>query len=194
MDSDAPAIVSGRACGSCTLCCKVLAIHELAKPGGTWCPKCKVGKGCTIYDDRPTACRKFLCGYLIGAQLSESWRPTRAKMVLAFDDRHITVHVDPGSPSAWRNEPYYSDLKRWSSEVAAMRGNVYVAIGRRVIVVLPQGGETDLGIVAEDERILSRELASFPVKRLEVTKVKHDDPRLVGEGETAKGAFQPQRL
>jgi hypothetical protein len=180
VDSDTPAIVPGRACGSCTLCCKVLRIDELAKPSGTWCSKCNVGKGCSIYSERPDTCRSFLCGYLIGAQLSESWRPSKAKMVLVFD-RHITVHVDPGSPTAWRNEPYYSDLKRWSSEVAAVRGNVFIAIGRRVIVVLPQGGETDLGVVGEDERILSRELPTFSGKRLEVIKIKQDDPR-VGEG------------
>ncbi|MFO1158051.1 MAG: hypothetical protein U1E60_04360 [Reyranellaceae bacterium] len=191
VEVDTPKIVPGRACGTCTLCCKVLVIHELSKPSGTWCPKCKVGKGCSIYGEHPSECRTFFCGYLIGPQLAEHWRPTRAKMVLSFDDRHITVHVDPGTPSAWRNEPCYSDLKRWSSEVAALRGNVYVAIGRRVIVMLPQGGETDLGTVGEDERILTRELPGFAGKRLDVIKVKHDDPRLGGKG--SGGAFLPAR-
>ncbi len=183
MDSSTPAIVPGRACGSCTLCCKVLEIGELSKPGGTWCPKCKVGKGCSIYDDRPKACRAFHCGYLIGAQLSEKWRPTTAKMVLSFEDRVITVHVDPGNASAWRNEPYYSDLKRWAGELAAARGNVYVAIGRRVIVVLPQGGETDLGIVAEDERILTRELAG-----LGKIPIPGDEPISLGSERTTRDA------
>ncbi len=194
MDSDTPSIVPGRACGSCTLCCKVLDINELAKPAGTWCPNCKVGKGCSIYDERPAVCRGFLCGYLTGPQLSEIWRPTKAKMVLAFNGSSITVYVDPGSPMAWRNEPYYSDLKRWSSQAAALRGNVQVAIGRRVIVVLPQGGETDLGIVGEDERILTRELPSFSGKRLEVTKIKKDDPRGGGQGGEHSAAFMPRSL
>lgn len=192
MDSDTPAIVPGRACGNCTLCCKVLTIRELAKPGGIWCPKCNVGKGCSIYGERPDVCRTFLCGYLIGKQLSESWRPSKAKMVIAFDDPHITVHVDLGSPAAWRSAPYHADLKRWSSEIAAIRGNVFVAIGRRVIVVLPQGGETDLGIVAEDERILSRELPTFSGKRLEVIKIKQDAPRVGEQGDARSVAFMPQ--
>ena len=42
-----------RTCGDCTLCCKVMAIEELAKPVGTWCPHCKPGRGCRIYPDRP---------------------------------------------------------------------------------------------------------------------------------------------
>ena len=37
MESDASAIVPGRACGGCSLCCKVMVIAELAKPAGTWC-------------------------------------------------------------------------------------------------------------------------------------------------------------
>lgn len=177
MDSQAPAIVPGRACGSCSLCCKVMVIAELAKPAGTWCPNCKVGTGCVIYDERPPSCRGFLCGWLIKAELPDLWRPTKAKMVLSFNDRNLTVYVDQGSPTVWRNEPYYSDLKRWSRELVAMRGSVQVAIGRRVIVVLPQGGETDLGILADDERILYREVPAFPGKGLEAIKIKQDDPR-----------------
>jgi hypothetical protein len=194
MDANTPAIVPGRACGSCTLCCKVLLIRELAKPAGTWCPKCNVGKGCSIYSERPDVCRAFVCGYLLGAQISESWRPNKAKMVLVFEDPHITVHVDPGSPAAWRNEPYISDLRRWSSELAAVRGNVLVAVGRRVFAVLPQGGEADLGIVAEDERILTRALPNFAGKRLEVTKVKQDDPNVTAKGDAQSAAFKPRHF
>jgi hypothetical protein len=196
VDSKTPAIVPGRACGNCTLCCKVMVVEELAKPAGTWCPNCTVGKGCSIYDERPATCRGFLCGYLIGPQLTEIWRPTRAKIVLALDDRSrsITAYVDPGSPTAWRNEPYYSDLKRWSREFAAVQGNVFVAVGRRVIVVLPQGGETDLGIVAEDERILTRELPSFSGKQFEAIKIKKDDPRASGQGVGRNAAFMPRPL
>ncbi len=31
----------------------MLKIRELNKPGNTWCPHCKIGAGCTIYDSRP---------------------------------------------------------------------------------------------------------------------------------------------
>jgi hypothetical protein len=42
-----------RACGDCTLCCKVMAIEALAKPAGSWCRHCKPGQGCAIYAERP---------------------------------------------------------------------------------------------------------------------------------------------
>ncbi|MGM4958232.1 hypothetical protein ACT4MK_23450 [Bradyrhizobium barranii] len=42
-----------RACGDCTLCCKVMAIEALAKLAGSWCRHCKPGQGCAIYAERP---------------------------------------------------------------------------------------------------------------------------------------------
>ena len=32
--------IPGRTCGTCTLCCKAVAVEELAKPIGDWCPHC----------------------------------------------------------------------------------------------------------------------------------------------------------
>jgi hypothetical protein len=32
-----PAVVAGRSCGSCSLCCKVMPVQELSKPAGQWC-------------------------------------------------------------------------------------------------------------------------------------------------------------
>src|SRR2546430_12859996 len=44
----------------------------------------------------------------------------RSRMVLQYTIDHglhkLVVHVDPGSPLAWKNEPYYSQLKRRSEE------------------------------------------------------------------------------
>jgi len=58
-----------RSCGSCSLCCKLLSIEGVEdRPGWTWCKHCRPGKGgCSIYDDRPHACRSFVCGWLSGA-------------------------------------------------------------------------------------------------------------------------------
>jgi len=41
-------VVAGRACGTCTLCCKVVAVTELAKAAGQWCLHCRPGRGCSI--------------------------------------------------------------------------------------------------------------------------------------------------
>jgi hypothetical protein len=71
------AIVPGRACGSCSLCCKLLRIEELDKPAGVWCPHCQAGLGgCKIYGVRPGPCRSFHCAWLINPELGPEWRPT----------------------------------------------------------------------------------------------------------------------
>ncbi len=49
----------------------------------------------------------------------------------------------------------------------------------RIPEALPDG-ETDLGIVEEDERIITRERATPLGIRLEALKLKHDDPLIAG--------------
>ena len=52
-----PAPVPERSCGTCTLCCKLPRVVELAKSEGKWRPHCTPGKGCNIYPSRPTPTR-----------------------------------------------------------------------------------------------------------------------------------------
>src|SRR5215813_11866044 len=80
--NDATPAQSGRNCGSCALCCKLIGIAELNKPMGQWCPHCIKSGGCSIYETRPTECRTFNCEWLIAPGIGDEWRPTRAKMVL----------------------------------------------------------------------------------------------------------------
>jgi hypothetical protein len=105
--------VVARTCGSCTFCCKVMAIEELEKPDGTWCVHCAIGKGCKIYDDRPEVCRIFSCSWLAEPSLPEAMRPDRSKVVLvAWQPRVVTAYCDPADALAWRREPTYGLLKR----------------------------------------------------------------------------------
>lgn len=55
-----------RTCGSCTECCRVIAIAtpELVKPADTACVHCSVAAGCSIYASRPPVCRTFECAWL----------------------------------------------------------------------------------------------------------------------------------
>jgi Fe-S-cluster containining protein len=64
------------------MCCKVLGITELQKPVGKWCPHCKIGKGCQIYETRPQECRTFHCAWLVDNRFSDIWRPDRSKIVI----------------------------------------------------------------------------------------------------------------
>jgi hypothetical protein len=66
-------------------------------------------------------------------------------MMINFEkDRlRISVHVDPGHPTAWQREPYYGRFKQWSREFEGQRFLV-VYIKQRAIVVLPDK-DVDLG-------------------------------------------------
>jgi hypothetical protein len=136
---------SPRACGACSLCCKLLPIAALGKPHDTWCPHCRPGAGgCTIYQTRPDACRTFDCLWLTDASFGEHWFPQKSKMVVqvievedAAYDRFVDVHVDRGAMDAWRRDPYAIDLRKMS---ARPRTLVRIFQGPRTFVVRP--GET----------------------------------------------------
>jgi hypothetical protein len=144
-------IRTGRSCGSCSLCCKLLKVDDppFFKPPGKWCPHCRPGHGgCSIYDTRPGVCRGWGCGWLTNSTLGDEWRPTRAKMVVAWEPigeatRHAwcNIGVDPGSPDAWRRDPYRSQIRAWAlNGLRAVNGiAIYtrVLVGPRVFVVLP---------------------------------------------------------
>ena len=174
-------ILSGRSCGSCTLCCKLLAIPELGKARNEWCTHCDVGSGCRIYEDRPAPCREFYCGYLTWSTAGDHWFPARSKMVIAAecDGERVVIHVDPARPNAWRQQPYYADLKRWAAFAAADLRQIIVSIGNRSIVVLPDE-DVDLGVVQDDERIVIGEVFENGRLNLRAMKIRADDPRLAG--------------
>jgi hypothetical protein len=151
-------IVPGRACGNCSLCCKLLAIDALNKPAGSWCPHCVPGRGCGVYADRPSECRTFHCCWLTTPNLGPEWRPTKSKMVLYVEGEKnvLAVRVDPGDPSAWRRDPYFRQLKDYAiAEADRMRVVVYVK--DRVIVILPNK-EVDLGVMRPGDQLLVREM------------------------------------
>lgn len=64
-----------RQCGDCTLCCKVMAIEQLAKPASSWCQHCRPGHGCLSYATRPDECCDFDCLWLIDDRLDQRWKP-----------------------------------------------------------------------------------------------------------------------
>jgi hypothetical protein len=167
-----PITVPGRACGSCSLCCKLLRVEELDKPVGVWCSHCRVERGgCKIYDTRPPTCRSFHCAWLINPELGPKWRPTTAKMVLYYDHpvKRLAVHVDPSFPSVWRNEPYYRQLKIWTSAAvdsartrsphAWLMAPIVVYIKDRAIVVLPNK-DIDVGTFTPGDDLVVTERAT----------------------------------
>ena len=166
-------VAPGRACGTCTLCCKVIAVEDFEKAPGVWCRHCVRGKGCGIYETRPIDCRTFFCEWMLTPSLGPEWKQERAMFALVIGDGgHLTVFVDPGFPGAWRASPYFDMLKRWSLDgVRASPPRVItVRVGTRVIVLLPDR-EIDAGQVGPDESV---RLAAGPGGQLEARKFKRD--------------------
>ncbi len=129
----------GRACGSCTLCCKVYVVPELDKRAGVWCAHCAPGKGCRIHDAAPETCRNFFCLWMTDGVLPEVWRPDRAKFVLSIYPANGFVYgqVDPGSPDAWRREPYLGGLKRLAERMLGDRRHVIMFLADEATLVMP---------------------------------------------------------
>ena len=150
-----PDIVPGRSCENCTLCCKVLGIAELAKARNDVCTHCDWRKGCQIYIQRPGACRDFDCSYLLSPSLDDAWKPTTSHLVLGYmADADVTlVYVDPDHPGIWRQEPYYSRIKRWA---VSDTGYVMVWEAKRLLA-LAGGEEFDLGEPRADQVIVRHE-------------------------------------
>jgi len=80
-------VVSGRECGGCTACCKTLRIAELKKFAGVLCQHCTEGAGCQIYDDRPSVCRGYNCGWKRLQFLGDEWRPDRCGILIGLVEK-----------------------------------------------------------------------------------------------------------
>ena len=70
-----------RACGSCSLCCRVLRVDEIGKLGGDPCIHQRRGGGCGIHATRPGICRAYRCLWLKGG-LEAADRPDRLGAVV----------------------------------------------------------------------------------------------------------------
>jgi hypothetical protein len=107
------------------------------------------------------------------------WYPARCKMVITqeLNGTRLVVHVDPSRPRAWREEPFYSDIKNWAAFAARQMHQVVVYIADRAIVIFP-AADVDLGIIEADDRIVTREKRYGSYVKLEALKLKANDPRI----------------
>jgi hypothetical protein len=118
-----------------------LSVPELEKPGNVWCQHASPpGSGCGIYATRPDGCRRFICNWLKDSTLGNEWNPERSKIVLSssLGGRGLRVSVDPAANDVWRSEPFYAQIKEWSSATLAGFGYVAVFAGEQCFVVFPE--------------------------------------------------------
>lgn len=158
---------TGRKCGACSLCCKLLTVQPIdpepfAKPGYEWCQHCKPGQGCSIHSQRPSVCRAFACQWLINSNFGDEWYPLRSKMVLHettdATGKRLHVVVDNGSPTAWRREPFYSGIRRlMQSGLRGESGHFYYTVvhyGKAHSIMLFPNKECDAnvhGVIVQTE-------------------------------------------
>lgn len=92
------ALVSGRECGGCTVCCTELHINTpgLTKLAGVRCPNLRDDCRCAVYTMRPKPCSDFECGWRVMAALGDDWRPDRSGITLIAKTR--------GNPPDYRAE------------------------------------------------------------------------------------------
>jgi hypothetical protein len=125
--------VTKRSCGSCNLCCRVMGVPEI-KQDHAWCQHaCRPGGGCRIYTDRPEPCRDFNCMWLLDNRFGPHWYPARARIVinakLDGDKAYIAFVVDPDYPGRWREEPWFSDIKKIArAGIAGTAGQKWVTL------------------------------------------------------------------
>lgn len=150
-------VIPGRECGSCALCCKVYFVAELDKPAGKWCRHCTPGRGCAIHDSLPNECSAFNCLWRTKEALPPYWKPDQSKMVLTIfpANEFIYVQVDPGTPSAWRKQPYYDDLHLWAKNNLPKGIHVIVFVNENATLIMPD--ETvPLGPMKPTDRLVVR--------------------------------------
>lgn len=122
---------TGRQCGGCSLCCRLVPVEELHKPAGKRCKHQRFARGCMIYAVRPISCREWSCMWLIGdegGQPLDLARPDRSHYVVDVmpDIIRITnnetgkvdqidvmqVWVDPAYPDAWKDKALLDMIER----------------------------------------------------------------------------------
>jgi hypothetical protein len=138
------------------MCCYLLDVDEpqLKKPANQWCQHCTKSKGCGIYAARPDACRVFACMWLVNENVADIWFPKNSKIVihspkqLLREDIRLQFSVDPRFPNRWREEPYFSTIKRFPLAGLSKKKRVttHVDVGQKRFLILPHREVENCGI------------------------------------------------
>ena len=158
---------TGRACGSCMMCCKLPRIKAFDKPPSIWCRHAKLGSGCSIYDTRPDECCSFLCDWMRYANLGPEWQPSVAKFLTYISpSNYFVILPDAGYPNSWKAQPYYPTLKIRATKLIEIDVFTIVVFGEIHIVLFPDRDETIR--VRDDEEIAFRTITYEGRRKYEV--------------------------
>lgn len=131
---------TGRVCGGCTLCCKLLPIPALGKLANERCRHQTI-KGCKLHGTghKPGECKLFACLWLADRSTAKLKRPDRTHYVIDVDRDEIRtrnnfteeftivsavqIWVDPAFADAWRQD---EDLKDWMLAKCRSEGVAFI--------------------------------------------------------------------
>ncbi len=149
-------------CQDCTGCCTVFEVKPINKPFGVPCPHLGAtlfGPGCTIYPDRPDACKRYVCLWLDSQrraeveQMPEDMRPDISHVVLGWpwgEDREtLFVYPYPGYENAWREGKIRDHLRM----ILSRGGKIVVVYGDKRIAI--KGDMAFIGTEDEFARLTS---------------------------------------
>jgi hypothetical protein len=148
-------------CQDCNGCCVVFEVKEVPKAFGEPCKhlgKTLFGRGCTVYADRPQACKNYVCLWLDSqrklddARMPENLRPDVCKVVMGWpwaEDREtLFVYPYPGHDTAWQKSPVSDHLRM----ILARGGKVVVVLEDKRIAI--KGDMAFVGTEAEFVNLL----------------------------------------
>lgn len=96
---------AARTCGECNVCCTAMHVAALEKPPGMRCQHMS-DIGCSIYEQRPAACRDWYCMWVRDTRgvFSDQERPDRTGVFLTASKPTETgqqvIYVHPVRPDA----------------------------------------------------------------------------------------------
>lgn len=148
-----------RTCGSCSLCCSLMPVRELAKGASERCKHQSHARGCRVYGKpaMPPSCRLWNCRWIVSQEGTETLsRPDRSKYVIDILPDFITARDDetgvetsvevvqiwcsPSHPNAHRDPALRAYLHKLSAEQGIAALVRYNAIDAFVLVAPPQSG------------------------------------------------------
>lgn len=128
-------------CGSCNLCCKLLAVPDIHKPARMLCWWTTIHGGCSRHEEKSTApelaaCASWKCVWLasqthpdLSKRLPRHLRPDQCHVVLGPQDRDnpnlLYIHVDPAHPTSWKD----SEIGRYIEDIQDRGGLIEVIVG-----------------------------------------------------------------
>jgi hypothetical protein len=99
-----------------------MGVPELKKRPWEKCPHVTDSAGCTIYTERPVGCRRFMCDWLLDADMGPGMKPEECHVVIyQRGEQHIVATCDPAFPDAWRAPEVIGFLHRLAKAIAPAR-------------------------------------------------------------------------